>query len=286
MNDINAGRVPAHEERRLHEANAIAAIFFRQELLRTAVPWPSVLLETWGAAAVLNPGSTWQIGYAPGGAQLVDRLRAAGFGRETLLRSGLANWSEDGRLVDRYRGQLIVPSYDRRRDPVGFVSIDRDGQARPPEPEALVGVLEQIDLLETGATAVIVEHPLDAVAIEIGSRAASRRHVGIPLCGTPISKDQASMLRQYSVAGQVIVMVPTEFASGQRALRTAVELTEFFDHVRMIECAPGPLVESPGQLTFLADLYLEMPETSRQGGSARHDDPEPWLEGRSPELGP
>jgi hypothetical protein len=293
MNDNEAGRISPDEKRRLHEANAIAAIFFRQELLRTAASWPAALLQRWGVSGVLNPGSVWQIGLAPaGGTRLVDRLRAAGFGRETLLRSGLASWADDGRLVDRYRDQLVVVSHDQRLDPVGFVGIDRDGQVRPISPEtpmhrrseALVGVLEQVDLLEAGATAVIVDHPLDAVAIELGSREGGKRHVGIPLCGAPISKDQASMLRQYAAADWVIVTVPAELASGQRALRSAVDLTGFFDRVRLLECAPGPLVANPERLEFLADLYLEMPPADRRGDLAQHGDPETSLGSES--LGP
>jgi DNA primase len=245
MLDIDRGHVPPDEERRLHEANALAAVLFRQELLRTAVPWPAALLASWGVRGVLNPGSVWQVGYAPDGGEtpIVDRLREAGFGRETLLRSGLASWADDGQVVDRYRDQLVVVSHDQRLDPVGFVGIDRDGQAQPITPEtpvhrrseALVGVLEQIDMLEAGATAVIVDHPLDAVAIEIGSRRGSNRYAGIPLYGTPISKYQAAMLRQYCTSDRVIVMVPDEPAAGQRAMRNVVDLAGFFDHARMIE---------------------------------------------------
>ncbi|WP_344836089.1 hypothetical protein [Kribbella ginsengisoli] len=190
--------------------------------------------------------------------------------------------TDDGRLVDRYRDQLVMQSHDRRLDPVGFVGIDRDGRARqtspeapvPRQPAALIGVLEQIDLLESGATPVIVDHPLDAVAVEIGSREGGRRHVGIPLCGVPISKDQASILRQYTATNWVIVTVPFEPESGQRALRSAVNLTEHFDRVRMLECPPGPLVANPSRLEFLADLYLNPPEADRRGDLAQHLDPE------------
>ncbi|GAA0946835.1 hypothetical protein GCM10009554_43110 [Kribbella koreensis] len=283
MNDAEAGRISLDERQRLHEANALAAIFFRQELLGTEKTWPVALLESWGAGLVLSPGSAWQIGLAPdGGTRLVDRLRAAGFGRELLLRSGLASSAEDGRLVDRYRDQLVVVSHDRRLDPVGFVGIDREGRARPisaetpvhRRAEALVGVMEQIDLLGEGAIPVIVDHPLDAVAVGLGSHEGGRRHVGIPLCGAPISKDQASILRRYTATNWVIVTVPFEQESGQRALRSAVDLTEYFDRVRMLECPPGPLVGNPWRLEFLADLYLNPPGADRSGDLAQHLDPE------------
>ncbi|MFI5706479.1 hypothetical protein [Kribbella sp. NPDC051620] len=283
MNRSGVGRISPDGLRRLHEANAIAAIVFRQELLRAAVAWPATVLEDWGVREILNPESVWQIGYAPdGGTTLVDRLRKAGFGRETLLLSGLADIADDGRVVDRYRDQLVVVSYDRRLDPVAFVGIDRDGQVRPITPatpvhrqsEALVGVLEQIDLLEGGATPVILDHPLDAAALEIASHTGSEGYVGIPQCGLPISRAQASMLRQYAVSDWAIVIVPAELAASQRALRSAVELAADFERVRLITSPSGPLLANPEQLDFLADLSFETRELDRQDSPVHDGDAE------------
>lgn len=266
----------SREERWLHEANAEAAVFYRQELLRTPETWPAALLKGWGVEAALDLGSAWQIGYAPdSGTRLMDHLQEKGFGRETMMRAGLISWTDDG-MVDRYRDQLVVVSRDRRLDPVGFVGIDRDGEARVITPEtpvhrssnALAGVMEQIDLLEAGATAVLVDHPLDAIGIDLAVRYSKDwRHVGIPLIGSAVSSAQAQILRQYSVASRVIVTVPDHLVHGERAIRNAIELTHVFDGVRLLQRPTGPLLANPGQLRLLADFVVTEPETDRRGGS-------------------
>lgn len=208
MGDQESGRGLSEGERRqLHEANAEAAVFYRRELLRTAAEWPAALLKEWGVEAILDRSSVWQVGYAPdGGARLVDHLQKNGFAPETLMRAGLMSWTNDGRVVDRYQDQLVMVSRDQRLDPVGFVGIDRYGQARlitPETPvhrplEALVGVLEQISVLQAGATTVIVDHPLDAIAMELavgqsGKEKLRRRSAARTSCVERAGTDLASV---------------------------------------------------------------------------------------------
>ncbi|MEU4395887.1 hypothetical protein [Kribbella sp. NPDC023855] len=275
MSGGEAGGAASPEERWLHAANAEAAVFYRQELLRTSEPWPAALLRAWGVETALDLGSAWQVGYAPdSGTRLMDHLQKKGFGRETMMRAGLVSWTGDG-VVDRYRDQLVVVSRDRRLDPVGFVGIDRGGAARVITPEtpvhrssaALAGVLEQIDLLEAGATAVLVDHPLDAIGIDLAVRYSNEpRHVGIPLIGSAVSTAQAQILHQYSTASRVIVTVPGHLADGERAIRNAIDLTQVFDNVRLLQRPAGPLLANPGRLRLLADLVVKGPETGRRGG--------------------
>jgi hypothetical protein len=272
-----AARGSSTEERWLHEANAEAAIYFRQDLLRTSRRWPTALLKDWGVEQALSLGHSWQIGYSPdSGMGLIEHLRAKGFEREILVRAGLMSWV-DGLAVDRYQDQLVVVSRDRRLDPVGFVGIDRDGEARSITPETLVhrqsealaGVLEQLDLLQEGATAVFVDHPLDAIAIELAVRhAGDKRYLGIPLLGSVVSSAQAQILRQYSVANRVIVTVPGEPGVAARCVDTALSLMSVFDHVRVLQRSSGSILADPGRLRTLVDLHA----------------PEPGVEGSGPEL--
>jgi DNA primase len=290
MVDGEPGRFPPQEERSLHEANAAAVTFFRRELLMTRATWPAELLKDWGVQRVLDPWPSWQVGYAPdSGTRLIDHLQKLGIGRETMMRAGLMSWTDDGRVVDRYRDQLVMVSRDQRLEPVGFVGIDRDGRARSITPEtpvhrpaeALIGVLEQIDVLAEGATAVIVDHPLDALAIELASRhAGGQGYVGIPLLGSAISTAQAEILRQYSVPDRVIVTVPDRDEAGERAVRTALALSFVFDHVRLFERPSGSLFANPGQLKLLADIVVEQPLDSTNDNhydSQEFGDPGPGL---------
>jgi hypothetical protein len=219
---IDPGFVVSREERqRLHQATEQASRFFRRELLRATGGWPLQFLKDRGLEEVLALGATWKIGYAPDSwSRLTDHLQKQGFGFATLVRAGLMSWTDDGAPVDRHRDPLMLVSRDQRMDAVGFVGIGRDGQARSVTPvtpvhlssNSLVGLQEQIDLLSSGATAVIVDHPTDAIAIEQLSRSTTKQYVGIPLCESPMSTAQARMLARYSETDRVIVMVPTETA--------------------------------------------------------------------------
>jgi DNA primase len=292
MVDGESGRVASHEERWLHEANAEAAIFYRQELLQTTAAWPVALLKDWCVEEALDPGSGWQIGYAPDSStRAIDHLQKKGFGRETLMRAGLMSWTSDGRVVDRYRDQLVVVSRDQRLDPVGFVGIGRDGEARPITPqtpvhrpsEALVGVLEQIDLLEAGATAVIVDHPLDAIAIDLSARySKGKGYVGIPLFGSAVSDAQAQTLRQYSATDRVIVTVLPDHVAAERAVRNALDLSLVFERVRVLQRPPEPLLANLGELELLADILVAPPANSPKDIGNQHyslgiEDPGPSL---------
>ncbi|MFI5706480.1 hypothetical protein [Kribbella sp. NPDC051620] len=267
MGDQQIGSGLSEGERRwLHEANAAAAAFYREELLRAAPKWPVEVLERWHVEEVLHPDSAWLIGYAPdSGTRLIGHLENRGFERDTLMRAGLVSWTGDGRVVDRYQDQLVVVSRDQRLDPVGFVGIDRDGQATVITPEtaihrpseSLIGLLEQVDALKAGAMAVMVDHPLDAIGVQLAvSHAGDLQYVGIPTLGLAVSDIQARMLRQHSVLGRLIVTVPREIDPAERALENALALTSAFDHIRIYQRPPGPLLGHDAQMQIIADLVV------------------------------
>jgi DNA primase len=103
------GLMSAEERRRLLEANAAAARFYRRELLRATNSWSVEDLHWWGAEKVLSTESTWNVGYAPSTwTSLVDHLRSQGFGFGTLVRAGLVTWTDGGDAVDRHPDQLAT----------------------------------------------------------------------------------------------------------------------------------------------------------------------------------
>ncbi|TDC30986.1 hypothetical protein E1261_12065, partial [Kribbella albertanoniae] len=167
------------ERRRLLEANRAAAQFFRRELLRTRSTWPASYLDARGLPHVLTVESDWKVGYAPDTcSNLTDHLRAQGFDCGTLVKAGLVEWSDQGDAVDRHRDRLMLVARDHRLSPVGFVGIDETGRAQAATPataihrptNVLVGIEEQLDLLGRGAVPVVVEHPVDAIAVTKLSR--------------------------------------------------------------------------------------------------------------------
>jgi DNA primase catalytic core len=243
----------------LREAHAAAGEFFRNELLRQPAGWAQGYLAGRGLSHVLRRSSTWKVGYAPDGwAHLVDHLRREGFEDDDLVDAGLASVTKSGYLVDRFRGRIMFPAWDCDRQVVGFVGRTRSGRAKylnsPTTPiyqksHTLVGLVEQRDLLETGAIPVLVEGPVDAVAVDELSRLTSRGWAGLAVCGTALSFHQATMVRLSSGSETVIVAADADGGGRQAAVRWLDDLSSLFQQVLVAELPagndPASLLETP-----------------------------------------
>ncbi|MEV6273336.1 hypothetical protein AB0L64_39635 [Kribbella sp. NPDC051936] len=230
------------------EANAAAARYFRWELLRATDGWPLEYLKAHGAESVLSTDSSWMVGYAPRTwSNLVDHLHKQGFGYGTLARAGLLTWNEHGDAVDQHRDKLMLIAHDRRLSPVGFVGIGSDGVARTASgltaihrpSNVLVGTAEQLDLLAGGAVPVIVDEPVDAIAISNVSMQTGGLWAGIPVCGGGLSTAQASMLRQFSTSDRVVVVLAGSEKERNQSAAYLLDLAFFFDRVRAVALPQG-----------------------------------------------
>ena len=148
-------------------------------------------------------------GYAPAGwTRLIDHLRRQGVTDLELTESGLASIARTGRLIDRFRDRLIFPithlATDGQLDPLGFVGRrhpDATDQTGGPKylntPDtALFHKGAQLytvraDHLDSGAAPVLVEGPLDALAVAL---AGQGRFVGVAPLGTSLTDEQAREL--------------------------------------------------------------------------------------------
>ena len=132
----------------------------------------------------------------------------------------------------------------------GFVAVGKSGelhQVTPATPihrpaDVLVGILEQIDLLKQGATPVIVDHPIDAMAIGQLSLTTTRRYVGIPMAGSPMSIVQAQTLARYGRCDRVIVMARTEAEGRRPGIGLHQDPSRFFGHVLTVQRPPGDVM--------------------------------------------
>ncbi|MCB2176358.1 MAG: relaxase domain-containing protein [Actinomycetales bacterium] len=147
-----------------------------------------------------------QPGYAPRGwTILVDHLRAGGATDVELTESGLASVARTGRLIDRFRDRLVLPitrtGPDGQLETIGFVGRrhpDADDSTAGPKylntPETPVFskgaqfFTIRADLLASGATPVLVEGPMDALAVSLAS---GGDFVGLAPLGTALTEDQA-----------------------------------------------------------------------------------------------
>ncbi|MEV4267730.1 hypothetical protein [Kribbella sp. NPDC049584] len=294
--DPNA--VPSIAERqRLLGVNRAAAMFYRRQLLQAKTKWARAYLTRGGASEVLDPRSSWSIGYATDArSRLVDSLRSKGFDQASVRNAGLALVDPEGRTIDRFRDLIMLPARNERLETVGFIGVRADAQpyyVTSPASQvhrrggALVGVAEQFDLLSEGAVPVLVDSPLDALAIERVSRLATGRWAGIPLCRSLLSVQQAGILGRYAATDSVIVVVADD-KDGQRAADTLLaDLNRFFGRVWAVELPTDFVIRGPGDLQSLHDaLLVTRPLADYRGPQRRrkHRRQEPDLD--TPDRGP
>jgi DNA primase catalytic core len=193
---------------------------------------PDYLRQRLGKELTDDP--RYQVGYAPPGpTSLVKHLTTCGATVEELLDAGLARRTERGQLVDAFRDRLVFPIYSGA-DLVGFIGrrnpTKPDGEFSGPKylntrstavfakGEQLFGLAEATADLEMGATPVLVEGPLDAVAVTLAS---GGQYVGVAPLGTAFTEAQAAKLNPHlrEHPGRIVIATDPDSAGWQSAQR-------------------------------------------------------------------
>jgi len=175
-------------------------------------------------------------GYAPAGwATLTAHLRHHGATDDELLAAGLAKQASTGRLIDTFRDRLVLPiqhhqhvvGFVARRNPdtdhhektsnkAGNKSGNKAGNKAGPKylntsqtvlfakADQLYGMDPHADRLAQGAVPVLVEGPIDAIAVSL----ACPDHVGVAPLGTALSDTQADILTREQPAKLVVATDP------------------------------------------------------------------------------
>lgn len=243
--------------------------------------------------------SQWVIGYAPPGwTRLVDELTGR-FPDQSLIAAGLARRSSRGSLIDTFRDRVLFGIRDRDGDVAGFIGRDVSGDANAPKylnssqspifdkSRLLYGLSE--GLQEPGRLQlVIVEGPLDVLAI--AARAAGEQDTLLPVasCGTAFTVSHAQLVADLPRASQRAVVVamdgdaPGRVASlvaGERLRRTGLD-------VRLASLPSGSdpaeyLARPNSNLdVFRADNGIPLVVGRLQFEIARRGDGMQWIEGR------
>ena len=205
-------QIPAE---RIHELNQQALAYFESCYPRS---WaPGYLRERLGTD--LAEHTTYAVGYAPGGGRsLMRHLTEHGATLDELEQAGLVSQRErsDGTAYyrDFFRDRLIMPIRDPH-DPSGQAILGFVGRRNPNKTdddyagpkylntrttpvftkgEALFGYAEAREPLTDGALPVIVEGPMDALAITLGSNGTA---IGIAPMGTALTVNQIRLLRTH-----------------------------------------------------------------------------------------
>jgi DNA primase len=187
----------------LVQIHAEAGRFYQASLPGSWVP---EYLASRGLQAALLPTSPWKIGYAPASwTVLTEYLRRLGHCDAALLASGLVVNGRNGQLRDHFRDRLMIPL--RSSDGYAVAFIGRrppcTGEEHGPKyfnsPDTaiftkgrvLAGLAEGRPFFDRGAQPVLVEGPLDAIAVTIAGNGA---FAGISPCGTALTADQVAAL--------------------------------------------------------------------------------------------
>ena len=192
--------------RRLLELNEMAADFFT-----------AGYADSWGPGYVgarlgtdLAGHRGFRVGYAPAGwANLSEHLRRLGVRDQEILAAGLGRVASTGRVIDHFRDRLVVPI--RNGDQIhGFIGRRNPTPSDPghtgpkylntaqtdlfDKSAQLFGLSEGAGELDAGASPVLVEGFLDAIAVTL---AGAGRYVGLAPLGTSLTAAQANQLRPY-----------------------------------------------------------------------------------------
>jgi DNA primase catalytic core len=232
--------------------------------------------SSWGQAYLadrfgqdLTDDVRFRPGQAPAGwTGVVSHLRSRGVTGEEMTAAGVATVARTGRLIDRFRDRVIFPiihngeilAFVGRRHP-GRSGADRGGPkylntADTPlfhKGAQLFGPVEEH--LTAGGVPVIVEGPMDAIAVTLAS---GGRYIGVAPLGTSLTDEQASQLAR--IGKNPIVATDADIAGRVAAERDFWLLTAYrLDprYARLPEGSdPADLLarNGPAALTTVLDL--------------------------------
>jgi DNA primase catalytic core len=248
-----------------------AEFFYRQARPDSWVP---EYMRSRGLGEMLHDDCPWRVGYAPGGPRvwtaLTDDLHGRGWSDEQIIEAGLGTKSVRGNVVDRFHDRMVISARNAQGETVGFVgrrAPDCTNEKSPkylnsPETpiyrkgEVLLGVAEERELLNAGATPVIVEGALDAYAV---TTATDGRYVGVAPSGTALTVDQADLLWRvsgtpsgttYAQPPDVIVGMDADKA-GEWAMNRAYQLLQ--PNVETVRAALWPTGQDPAGMWAAGD---------------------------------
>jgi DNA primase len=220
---------------RLLAAHVEAAAVYHRHLAGPDGDAPRSYLTGRGLGQVLDPASAWDLGYAPPGwTALTDHLIAVGFTTTELLDAGLVARTQRGDVIDRFRDRITLPIRDSGGRIIGFIgrSAPQAGLRGPKylnspttpiyrKGQSLFGLWEQRDQLRAGAQPVLVEGPLDVLAVAAAAHTGRRQLAGVAACGTALTSQQAALLAAAIAAGTDVVVAYDSDPAGAAAADNA-----------------------------------------------------------------
>jgi DNA primase catalytic core len=249
---------------RLLELNQQAADFFTA---RYRGSWaPAYLTDRLGTG--LTGDDRFTVGYAPDSwTALTRQLQRLGATDAEIVAAGLGSYASTGWVIDRFRDRLVfaIRDGDEIHGWIGRRNPNQDGDHAVPKylntaetelfakGHELYGLTEGAPELATGAVPVIVEGPLDALAVTL---AGEGDYIGIAPLGTAFTDAQAEALRPFLGDRKhgIIVATDADGAGQQAAQRIFWQLTARGDNPRHLVIPtgkdPADLLQTAGATTL------------------------------------
>jgi DNA primase len=267
------------EPARLVAAHRAARAFYREQLLDAYGP-RRYLIER-GLGPLIDRAEPWWLGYAPGWTCLVDHLALEGFAPEELLAGGLAVPGRRGGIVDAFRDRVMFPIHGPTGDAIAFIGRAAPGAKVPKyfntrqtpiyrKSETLYGLGEQAERFAAGWTPVLVEGPIDVLAVYLALPDGAALGCGaVSACGTGLSRQHVAAITTLpGAAARRLLVAYDNDVGGQAATERAWRL---LPRALELRAAGLPSGQDPGD-------FLAQPEGLRALRHALTDNARPLAE--------
>jgi DNA primase catalytic core len=244
-------------------------------------------------------GPQWLLGYAPPGwTRLVDKLRDR-FDDEVLIESGLARRSSRATLIDAFRDRVILGLRSSGGTLAGFVGRDLSGDPNAPKylnsrqsplfdkSSLLYGLSEGLQH-PTCRQPVVVEGPLDVLAIAARATNTIEGLLPVASCGTSFTKAHAQLVAEVACVYEsaAVVAMDGDNAGRVASLVAGEQLRATGLDVRLASLPngsdPAEYLARPNSTidAFRADNGVPLVVGRLQLEIARQGDGTQWIEGR------
>lgn len=208
------GKKPPGEGELLYKINHLAQSFFTEESRQA----PQIFKKyTEERHLVGEVAQTFGVGYAPERGGIVDFLRSKKIDDEAMIRAGLVQRNQMGKLMDRFRARVIFPIYVDGKRIAGFGGrilpglLDADREKRSPKylnsPETeiykkskiLFGLPQASKAVRENGSVYLVEGYVDVIGLwRVGV------HNVVATCGTAVTEEHIKRISH--LAKRLIVL--------------------------------------------------------------------------------
>lgn len=215
-----------------------------------------------------------RIGHAPAGPRaLTEHLRTRGHADDEIVAAGLARRDPAGRLRDTFRDRAVFAIRTADGAVAGFIGRRRDDAPGPKylngpdtslfhKGELLYGLHEARDRLAAGARPVVVEGPLDAIAVTLAGPA---EYAAVATCGLALTPAQLGALADTADLDRtgVLVALDGDPAGRSGAIRAWDRLAGVGGPVELVSLPagrdPADVLRADGRAALLRALRTRAP---------------------------